>query len=36
LPFDTDLHPKPAYRAIAEALRNAPPRAASLRRASKP
>ncbi|HZK90100.1 MAG TPA: endo-1,4-beta-xylanase [Stellaceae bacterium] len=28
LPFDTDLHPKPAYRAIAEALRAAPPRAA--------
>jgi len=36
LPFNTDLHPKPAYQAIAEALRNAPPRAASLRRASRP
>jgi endo-1,4-beta-xylanase len=33
LPFDTDLHPKPAYAAIAEALRNAPRRTASLRRA---
>jgi endo-1,4-beta-xylanase len=31
--FDTDLHPKPAYQAIAEALRNAPRRATSLRRA---
>jgi endo-1,4-beta-xylanase len=32
--FDTDLHPKPAYFAVADALRNAPPRAAaSLRRA---
>jgi endo-1,4-beta-xylanase len=33
LPFDTDLRPKPAYEAIAEALRNAPRRAASPRRA---
>jgi endo-1,4-beta-xylanase len=35
LPFDTDLHPKPAYFSIAEALRNAPQRTASLRHASK-
>ncbi|MBV9554852.1 MAG: endo-1,4-beta-xylanase [Alphaproteobacteria bacterium] len=33
LPFDTGLKPKPAYRAIAEALRNAPGRGA-IRRAA--
>jgi endo-1,4-beta-xylanase len=32
--YDTDLQPKPAYRAVAEALRNAPRRAGSLRRAA--
>jgi endo-1,4-beta-xylanase len=32
LPFDTDLKPKPAYFAIAEALKNAPKRSGSPRR----
>jgi endo-1,4-beta-xylanase len=31
--FDTDLHPKPAYQAVAGALRNAPHRAGTLQRA---
>ncbi|HVH82372.1 MAG TPA: endo-1,4-beta-xylanase [Stellaceae bacterium] len=33
LPFDSDMHPKPAYLAIAQALHQAPKRAASPRRA---
>jgi endo-1,4-beta-xylanase len=35
LPFDTDLHPKPAYFAIAAALRNAPRRMELSRPASR-
>jgi endo-1,4-beta-xylanase len=33
LPFDSDMRPKPAYQALADALRNAPRRTASPRRA---
>jgi endo-1,4-beta-xylanase len=36
LPFDTDLRPKPAYWAIAEALRRAPPRDTSRRAEAAP
>jgi endo-1,4-beta-xylanase len=34
LPFDSDMRPKPAYLALADALRHAPHRAASLHRAA--